>query len=228
MVPSIPYNYIDRPTNLSLFVFISVYLIELKSIEFPGVEGNCMIENTIELTMKNQEEDAIIAAAQRDPAAFEQLYNRYVQALFRYLYSRVSSVSVAEDLTAQTFLSALEGFNRYKHRGHFAAWLFSIGRSKLMDYYRQQRRLIPLEAAEEVPVEPDLLQKMIQSERVAALARQIAALPETARELIRLRYVAELSFCEIAKLDGRNQEAIKKSLYRLLARLQSQLKESHD
>ncbi len=187
-----------------------------------------MIENTIELTMKNQDEDAIIAAAQRDPAAFEQLYNRYIQPLYRYLYIRVGSNPVAEDLTAQTFLAALESFSRYKHRGHFPAWLFSIGRSKLMDYYRQQRHLMPLEAAEEIPVETDLLQKVIQTERTAALARQISALPETDRELIRLRYVAELSFCEIAKLDGRNQEAVKKSLYRLLARLHSQLEESHD
>ena len=75
-----------------------------------------MIENAIELTMKNQDEDAIIAAAQRDPAAFEQLYNRYIQPLYRYLYSRVGSNPVAEDLTAQTFLAALEGFSRYKHR----------------------------------------------------------------------------------------------------------------
>ena len=187
-----------------------------------------MIENNFELTMKNQDEDAIVAAAQRDPAAFEHLYNRYVQGLFRYLYSRVSSGPVAEDLTAQTFLAALEGFYHYKHRGHFAAWLFSIGRSKLMDYYRQQRRQLPLEAAREIPAETDLLQNVIQTERVAALARLIAALPETEREMIRLRYLAELSFCEIAKLDGRNQEAVKKSFYRLLARLQSQLEESHD
>ena len=80
----------------------------------------------------------------------------------------------------------------------------------------------------EVPVETDLLQKVIQTERFAALARQIATLSEAERELIRLRYVAELSFCEIAKLDGRNQEAVKKSLYRLLARLQRKLEESHD
>ena len=173
------------------------------------------------------DEASLVAEARRDPRAFGRLYALYVQPLFRYLYSRIGGVPEAEDVTAQTFLAALEAFGRYRHDGHFAAWLFAIARYKAADYFRQQRQQAPLADAESVAVESDLLQGAIRSERSATLARLIAALPEADRDLIRLRYVAELSFSEIGRLLGRSEDAAKKALYRLLARLQSQLENPH-
>ncbi len=173
------------------------------------------------------DEARLVADALRDRRAFGRLYALYVQPLFRYLYSRIGGVPEAEDVTAQTFLAALESFGRYHHDGHFAAWLFGIARNKAADYFRQQRRQAPLVDAESVTAPGDLLQGAIQSERSAALAALIDALPETDRELIRLRYVAELNFSEIGRLLGRSEESSKKALYRLLARLQSQLEDPH-
>jgi RNA polymerase sigma-70 factor, ECF subfamily len=173
-------------------------------------------------------EAGLIAQARRDPEAFGQLYALYVQRVFAYLCSRIGSVPEAEDATAQTFLAALEAFARYRHDGHFAAWLFAIARHKAMDHFRQRHNQVPLEDAQTVAAETDLLQQMIQSERITALATHIAALPEAERDLIRLRYVAELGFRDIARLMGRNEDAVKKSLYRLLDRLSSQLEACHD
>ncbi len=177
---------------------------------------------------KETDEASLVAAARRDPRAFGRLYALYVQPLFRYLYSRIGSLPEAEDVTAQTFLAALEALGRYRHDGHFAAWLFSIARCKAADYFRAQRQQAPLEDAECLAAEGgDLLQGVLQGERSAALTRLIAALPEEERDLIRLRYVAELSFSEIGRLLGRSEDAAKKALYRLLARLQSQLENPH-
>ncbi len=173
------------------------------------------------------DETSLVAAAQHDRRAFGRLYALYVQPVFRYLYSRIGGVPEAEDVTAQTFLAALESFGRYRNDGHFAAWLFGIARNKAADYFRQQRKLAALEDADCLAGESDLLQGAIQSERSAALAALIDSLPETDRELIRLRYVAELNFSEIGRLLGRSEEAAKKALYRLLARLQSQLENPH-
>jgi RNA polymerase sigma factor (sigma-70 family) len=173
------------------------------------------------------DETSLVAEARRDRRAFGRLYALYVQPLFRYLYSRIGGVPEAEDVTAQTFLAALEAFGGYRHDGHFAAWLFGIARNKAADYFRQQRKQAPLEDAESLAAESDLLQGVVQNERSAALAALIAALPEADQELIRLRYVAELNFSEIGRLLGRSEEAAKKALYRLLARLQSQLENPH-
>ena len=173
-------------------------------------------------------EAGLIAQARRDPETFGQLYALYVQRIFAYLYSRIGNGPEAEDVTAQTFLAALEGFDRYRHDGHFAAWLFTIARHKAMDHFRQQHNQVSLEDAQTVAAETDLLQQVIQSERVAALATQIAALPDEDRDLIRLRYVAELTYRDIARLLGRKEDAVKKSLYRLLDHLSSQLEACRD
>jgi RNA polymerase sigma factor (sigma-70 family) len=174
------------------------------------------------------DEAVLIETAKKDTKAFGQLYRLYVQPIFRYLYSRIGSLPEAEDATAQTFLAALEALNRYRDDGHFAAWLFAIARKKAMDHFRSQRRQVSLEKAEHIPLQADLLQHVIQSEQNAALSKLINSLAEDERELIRLRYIAELSFSEIGRLLNRSEDAVKKSLYRLLARLQSQLEVFHE
>jgi RNA polymerase sigma-70 factor (ECF subfamily) len=173
------------------------------------------------------DEAGLIAAAKKDPGEFGKIYQLYIQSIFRYLYSRIGSLPEAEDATAQTFLAALEALDRYQHRGHFAAWLFAIARRKALDAFRTQRQE-PLENAEKVPAETDVLQQVIQTEQIAALAKLIGALSEEEHELIRLRYIAELKFSEIGRLMNRSEDAVKKSLYRLLVRLQSQLEVSHE
>jgi RNA polymerase sigma factor (sigma-70 family) len=174
------------------------------------------------------DERNLIDAARTDPAVFGQLYKLYVQPIFKYLYSRVGSLTDAEDATAQTFLAALEGLGRYRDDGHFAAWLFGIARRKAMDYFRSQKRMTPLGPAEQIPADVDLLGQAILSEQNQALLKLCRSLPEEERELIRLRYIADLSFAEIGRLVHRSEDAAKKSLYRLLARLQRQLEADHE
>jgi RNA polymerase sigma-70 factor (ECF subfamily) len=67
------------------------------------------------------DDSLIVRAARSDPAAFAPLYRRYVTRVYRYIYSRVGNNADAEDLTAQVFLAALEGLQRYHEQGNFAA-----------------------------------------------------------------------------------------------------------
>ena len=173
-------------------------------------------------------ETARIAAAKKDLSAFDALYRGHVNAVYRYLYSRVGNAKDAEDLTAQTFLAALEAFPRYKHKGQFAAWLFSIARNKTIDHFRVPDRQADLGNAEQLTQGSDLLQQAVKTERIAALKALIQSLPEDERELLRLRFVAELPFGEIGAVLKRKPDTVKKSLYRLLARMQAELEEDHE
>jgi RNA polymerase sigma-70 factor, ECF subfamily len=190
-----------------------------------------MLERTISMkpTPKPEEKHVsqLVVAARQDPQVFGELYLLYAQPVFRYLYSRIGSFPEAEDATAQTFLAALERFPNYRHTGYFASWLFSIARHKGMDYFRRQRKQAALDEAELIPSEANLLQQVIKTERIKALSKLIEALPEEERELIRLRYVAELSFAEIGHLLRQKEDTVKKSLYRLLARLKAQADKEH-
>jgi RNA polymerase sigma-70 factor, ECF subfamily len=169
------------------------------------------------------QEAALIAAAQKDPQAFGELYDRYAPAIYRYLLSRLGNVEEARDVTSQTFLTAVEVFPRYRHHGYFSAWLFAIARSKYVDHLRRGRHGVEAIREDQVDPQPDPLTRVVTAERETELKECIRTLVPEEQELLRLRYVADLSFAEMAELLEKNEDAVKKSVYRLLARLQSRL-----
>ncbi len=181
-----------------------------------------MLAWQVDMPISQQPENitTLVDHARREPAAFSAIYDRYVGPIFRYIYSRVGNTPDAEDLTAQTFLSALESLPRYRERGTFSAWLFAIAHSKIMDHFRRKDPGTLLEDQSPLPVVTSQVELADQATRLAPL---IHALDEHEQELIRLRFVADLSFAEMAALLNKKEDTVKKSLYRLLARLKGQM-----
>jgi len=168
-------------------------------------------------------EAKMVADAKQTSQAFAALYDHYVNQIYRYQLSHVGDSVEAQDLTSQVFLSALDRLSSYQHRGHFAAWLFMIARHKWMDYFRQDHRELPLEAAVNLPSKDDPHLEALDLEEIQMIRRAVCKLPEEDQELIRLRFVAQLNFAEIALILGCKEEAAKKRLYRLLARLEKEM-----
>ena len=166
-------------------------------------------------TTASRDDPALIEQARRDPEAFAALYRRYLTPVYRYLYSRLGSVHDAEDITTQVFIDALEGLsaNHYRAGGCFSAWLFTIARRRLVDFYRQ-RPATPL--GEIQSTEPGLLAALEKSDDLKRLSHLLAQLDEEKQELLRLRFSAELGFAEIALLENRSEAAVKMALYRTL------------
>jgi RNA polymerase sigma-70 factor (ECF subfamily) len=179
-------------------------------------------ERVVEVEQVQSLEEALLETARHDPNAFAGLYDLYAQRVYRYLLSKTGNRQEAEDLTAQTFLAALQGFAKYRHRGNFAAWLFTIARNKTSDHYRRQHRQVSLDEIGGGG-SGDWRMEGVSWERALDLSNLIAGYPEEEQELLRLRFVAQMRFREIAALLGRNEGAVKKKVYRLLARLESQL-----
>ena len=174
------------------------------------------------------EDNQVVQAARKDPRAFGELYNRYVERVYKYLYSRLGNTPDAEDLTSQTFLAAFEAFERFTKDGCFAAWLFTIARNKTTDFYRR-KRTVPL--SNQIPEIQDLvdpLNNIIQTEQSDVLRKLILGLDEDEQELLRLRFLAGLSYPEMASLLDRKEDAVKKTLYRLLERLHNQMEVSNE
>ena len=162
-----------------------------------------------------RDEDALVEKARQDPDAFAALYRHYLTPLYRYLLSRVHNIHDAEDLTSQVFMEALDGLitHRYKTGGSFPAWLFTIARHRLVDFYRQH----PTVPLDDPPAsEPELMTAIEKGEDVQRLAHLLAQLDEQHRELLRLRFSASLSFAEIGILEGRSEAAVKMAVYRTL------------
>jgi RNA polymerase sigma-70 factor (ECF subfamily) len=156
--------------------------------------------------------------------SFSELYRRHVNKIYYYIYSRVQNSADAEDLTSQTFITALETRHKLRDEKKFTPWLYSIARNKTNDHFRRNSR------RSELPLEDELFTKqsqnpteaMLQQERLIDLERILASLKPIEQEYLRLRLIAELPFAEIAQVLNMSESSLKKSYYRLLERLQAQ------
>jgi len=173
-----------------------------------------------------EDEASLVEAARREPDAFAALYRRYLTPVYRYLLRRLSNIHDAEDLTAQVFTEALEGLvtHHYRKGGCFAAWLFTIARRRLVDFYRQR----PSASLRDPPSsEPGLLATVEKGEDLKHLTHLVAQLDEERQELLRLRFSAGLSFAQIGVLEGRTEAAVKMALYRAIDFLHEQWEEEN-
>jgi len=177
----------------------------------------------------NEALDAVIVqAARHDSSAFVPLYRRYVNPVYRYLYSRVGNSDDAEDLTSQVFIEALTGLASYREQGRFAAWLFTIARRRLIDHYRQFPPQQPLSRViNQSAADPSPLGQVAHNEALTHLASLVAHLDDDKQELLRLRFAADLTYAEIGRLVGRSEAATKMAIHRLLRQLEESWEVDH-
>ncbi|MDY6875297.1 MAG: RNA polymerase sigma factor [Chloroflexota bacterium] len=165
----------------------------------------------------------LVKAAQTDRDAFDALYRRYVTRVYRYCYAHTGTHADAEDLTAQTFLAALEGLPRYRGRGPFAAWLFGIARRKCTDHHRSQyaKRSESLEMANPLPdpSAPDPEQNAYRNDMLDCVRHALPHLSPDRREALTLRFWGGLRGREVAAVMRRSEGAVKMLLSRAVADL---------
>jgi RNA polymerase sigma-70 factor (ECF subfamily) len=165
-------------------------------------------------------EDAALAhAASSDPAAWEALYRRYVGRIYRYLHLHGAAPEDAADLTQQVFVQAFAALAQARAVAALAPWLFRIAHNLLLSARQRQRPTISWEAVPEAwhPTDDgDPAAQLIQQENLVRLRRLVAQLAPDKRELLALRFAGQLSFGEIAQVVGKQEEAVKKQIYRIV------------
>lgn len=166
-------------------------------------------------------------AKQGDKRAVGELYRRHVDMIYRYTYARVKDVAVAEDLTAQVFLKALEGLDSYQPTGvPFSAWLYRIAHARTVDHWRQQQRrqevMLPETMPSRAPQPDDVA--IAKSEWNTALDL-LDRLTDDQRDVIILRFIEEMSLAEVAELLDKTVGAVKALQHRALASLARLLKQ---
>ena len=171
------------------------------------------------------EDDLDLAqAAAQDSNAFAVIYRRHVSSVYRYLVVHVGNNQDAQDLTAETFLSALRGIRRFRGQGTLIAWLLSIAHNAAADYFRRTRHDVPLSEAEDLPdpcgTAQDVVFLHLDQAQVLRAIQQIGA--ERAEALV-LRVVLELSVEEASLVMGKSEAAVKMLVHRALRDLRRHL-----
>jgi RNA polymerase sigma-70 factor (ECF subfamily) len=169
-----------------------------------------------------QEEASLIARAQEgDGGAVSQLYRQYAPGIYGYVASRVGDPAVAEDLTSEVFLRALEGLPQFEYRGiPFSAWLYRIAHDRMVDHLRRQARrpTIPLEEAL-LPSHDGIDEEVDSRLGMDQLSKAIERLTAEQHQVILLRFVAGFKLSEVAYVMDKSTDAIKMLQLRALTHL---------
>jgi RNA polymerase sigma-70 factor (ECF subfamily) len=166
----------------------------------------------------------VVQAQLGDQVAFDTIYDRFADGLFRYLYARCGDVALAEELTGDVWVRVVERLPAFRFPGSdpdaaFAGWLYRIARNLVIDSYRRKRHThVPLSdrlSAPEAPPE----EYVIAGDDRRALRAAIEQLTAEQREVVLLRFVEERTNAEVALLTGRSENAVKVMQHRALGAL---------
>jgi RNA polymerase sigma-70 factor, ECF subfamily len=172
---------------------------------------------------------ALVQLAQRgDAEAFGLLYERYVDTVYRYVYVRVGSQQLAEDITSETFLRALRRLDSFSWQGRdIAAWFITIARNLITDNAKSARFRMEVSTADMLDADtrvgsaPDVeVLERLRDERLLGAVRRLK--PEQA-ECVVLRFLQGLSLAETAKVLGRSEGAVKQLQLRAVRSLHREL-----
>jgi RNA polymerase sigma-70 factor (ECF subfamily) len=170
---------------------------------------------------------ADVEAAQRDRAAFDVLYRRYLDRVYGYAFYQLRDHHDAEDATERTFLAALHALPGFRHEGAtFRAWLFRIAHNTIVNARRSRfrRRTEPLpEGLERIAPNADPAGLVLEADEARRVLRAVAELPDDRRQVILLRFVDGLSSREIGQVMDRSEGAARVLLHRALRDLAARL-----
>ncbi len=162
-----------------------------------------------------------------DAEAFGQLYDHYNPAVYRFVYFKVGTSALAEDLTSETFFRALRSVAGFQWQGKdFGAWLMTIARNLVIDHYKSGRTRLETstddfsghEGATESP-EAEVLSGL-----TAEIVRSaLTLLPAEQQECLVLRFLNGSSIAETALALGRSEGAVKQLQLRAIRNLAKKL-----
>jgi RNA polymerase sigma-70 factor (ECF subfamily) len=152
-------------------------------------------------------------AKQGDGEAFGQIYDAYVGQVYRYLYYRVGSQPLAEDLTSETFLRALRRIDSFTWQGRdICAWFITIARNLVTDHYKSSRFRLEVSTADMLDADradDGIEQEVLDNLDNQALLAAVRQLKPQQQECVVLRFLQGLSVAETAAVMGRSDGAIK-------------------
>ncbi len=175
------------------------------------VKKEDMLENEVE----------IVEQAKKDDQAFTVLYDFYFPKIYGYIFKRVGSFDIAEDLVSTTFLKVFTNLSNYKYKGYsFNAWIYKVATNNLIDYYRKsnKKREVNIDEIKELKDEGgNLPEKLVQRSEDKKMVQEILKeLPEKYQKVLYLKFFAEKDNTKIAEILKANENNVRVLIFRAL------------
>jgi RNA polymerase sigma-70 factor (ECF subfamily) len=178
---------------------------------------------------ETEDDVLVVAAASGDKEAFGRIYERFSQRVFRHAYFLTGDPALAEDITGQVFLKALEAIPRYETRGvPFIAWLLRITGNMVINHKKSHKNNGHAQLPESLETNdahasPELCaETKLDGQRVW---REVRKLPCEQRMVITMRFVDDLGYPDIAVMLGKSVGAVRVIQFRALANLRHMMQD---
>lgn len=161
-----------------------------------------------------------------DESALVEIYNQCQAPVYRYVYFRVGSTALAEELTAEVFVRLVDKIRTFREEGRpILAWLYAIAHNLVVDHQRRQGRVawLPLDETMEAGEEGQPSQVAEARETQSHLSAALETLTEAQRQVILLKFMEARSNNEVAAILGKDEGSVKSLQHRALAALRRAL-----
>jgi len=177
-------------------------------------------------------EKLLVLQVQRDASqdAYGELYDLYIERIYRFIAIKVSERHTAEDLTSDVFLKTWnyltqDSKGREEAIKSFSGLIYRIARTTLVDFYRSKAKNqeLPLETIEDMGDSSRVIENIHISQEAQAILSMVKNLKREYQEVILLKYIEELSTAEIAEILGKKKTNVRVTLHRAMNMLKSML-----
>lgn len=159
---------------------------------------------------------------------FEEVYKLYFKDVYAFLYRLSQSKTVAEDITQDTFLKAMNSIHTFDGRTELKAWLFTIARNTYYTAYHRQKRFSPYALDENIAGNHDVLDDFIAAEQSTQILKILHGMKEPYKEVFLLRFFGSLSFDKISFLFQKSESWARVTYYRAKKQIAEQMEGSND
>jgi len=158
---------------------------------------------------------------------FSEIYDKYIEKIYRFIFLKVNSQDIAEDLTSETFLRVFESF-KTNNIENPQAFLYRVARNLVTDHYREKGRtqVVSADYVSVVDPEENLEKKAILNSDMEQVRFALSSLKEDYQNVIVWHYLDDLPIIEVARMLDRSEEATRVLLHRALKALKNEIKEA--
>ena len=157
---------------------------------------------------------------------FSKIYDQYVTKIYRFIYLKVSSQEVAEDLSSEVFMRTWETYRSESSKiENIQAYLYKVARNIVADHYRTRKvRIVSVEETVDIVDSADSLQdQALVNMEMDRVQKALATIQDDYQNLIIWRYLDELSVPEIAQITGKTEENVRVGIHRALQALKGKV-----
>jgi len=160
---------------------------------------------------------------------FSKIYDENIDKIYRFVYLKVNSQEIAEDITSKVFLKGWEAYKNQKEIANPGAFLYQIARNSVIDHYREKGRVnvVSVEVGGDiVDKATDIHDKTVLSADVDKIKGAMQGLKQEYQDIIIWHYLEDMPIAEIAKLVGKPAGTVRVALHRGIKELRGLIQES--